>query len=441
MARHRGKQVSTLYTVWSTLFILSTAVKREAWLRFGENHLWSNFYCILVGPAGIAHKGEAINDAVSILEGFRDYIESPEFAVMKTINIVEDKVSPEALLEGIHPRNKRVLLPGMFRGASGCYLKDSKGNRLKNPATGRDAWYSLTSEAGIVAGEFATLAGQQRYNTGLIDNLLRLYDCDRPFIWRTVKRGRPVALKNLHTTLLAGTTMTGFRSSLSDAVRTDGFLSRSAIVYCPKTPFRRFSRPRIVDEAPSKKELQRRLAWITEHAVGEFDLTPEADKYYEKWYNKWWDDLEEDTQYQGLKSRIHVLVLKIAMLLRIQRYEVGPKLVDKDDIKDAIHLIQRTWFEALPVMKGFEAGDEKPYLGRMEEYLRERGEVTRQKLLRQGHFTTQEAKDGITMLVDEGKVEIHRGEKIYPYPSSDGKEIYRWTGEKWLGYQDVEAEQ
>jgi hypothetical protein len=425
--RHRGKEVTTLFTIWSTLFTLSSAIKREAWLRFGEKRLFTNFYCILVGPAGIAHKTEAIDDATILLEGFTQYIESPEFKFMKAVNIIADKASPESLLEAFDPRQKEP------KGVQGFWFKDKDGKQIINPATGRPMWYGKTSESSIVAHEFATFAGQQKYNTGLTDNLLALYECNRTFTWRTVKR-KKIVLKNLHTTLIAGTTLTSFRNSLSENVRTDGFLSRSAIVYCPKTTGRRFSRPRIVAEAPCDKELQRRLAWIAEHGVGEFDLTPEADAYYDKWYCKWRDDLEDDTQFQGLKSRIHILVLKVALLFRLQRYEGdGPRLVDLQDIKDSIILVKKTWFESLPIMRGFEDTTAKPFIGRMEEYIRTRAEVDRLKLMRQGKFSAAEIREGLTMLCEEGKIEIWKGKESRSYPTTDGKETYRWCGERWLG--------
>ena len=415
--------------MWTSLFTLSSAIKREAWLRFGGKRLFTNFYCILIGPAGIAHKTEAINDALSVLEGFGQFVENPEFKIMKAMNIIADKASPESLLEALHPRNKEP------KGVAGFWFKNAQGERIINTETGRPMWYSKTSEASIVASEFATLAGMERYNATQTVNLLALYDCERPFVWRTVKRGKPVVFKNLHTTLLAGATVESFRSSLSENIKSAGFLSRSVLVYCPSTPTRRFSRPRIVEEGPSDKELQRRLAWITEHVVGEFDLSPEADRYYDKWYNKWWDELESDTQFQGIKSRVHVLVLKVALLLRAQRYEDGPRLVDLQDIKDAIMLIRKTWFDSLPIMRGFEDSNVKPFIGRMEEYIRNRTEVDRLKLMRQGKFSAQEVREGISMLHEEGKVEISRDGEAREYPTSDGKEVYRWCGERWLGSQ------
>lgn len=425
--------MATLFTLWSTLFILSSTVKREAWLRFGDKRLFTNFYCILVGPAGIAHKTEAIDDATIVLEGFHQFIENADFKFMKSLNIVADKASPESLLEALDPRQKEP------RGVQGFWFKDSKGERIINPATQRPMWYGKTAEAIIIAHEFSTFAGQQKYNTGLTDNLLALYECNRSFTWRTVKR-KKIVLRNLHTTLIAGTTLTSFRNSLSENVRTDGFLSRSVIVYCPKTTGRRFSRPRVVAEAPQEKELQRRLAWIAEHSVGEFDLTPEADAYYDKWYCKWRNELEDDTQYQGLKSRMHVLILKVALLLRLQRYESGPKVVDLRDIKEAILIVKKTWFESLPIMRGFEDSTTKPFIGRIEEYIRTRGEVDRLKLQRQGKFSALEIREGLTMLSDEGKIEIWKGTEKKSYPSSDGKERYKWCGERWLGSEDLDDE-
>lgn len=423
--RHRGKEITTLFTVWTTLFVLSSAIKREAWIRFGSKRLWSNFYCVLVGPAGIAHKTEAINDAVELLESFVENIEDEDLKLMKTINIIADKASPEALLEAMHPKNKEP------KGVQGFFFKDSNGDPMIDPKTKRRMWYAKTAEAAIVAHEFATFAGTQKYNTGLTDNLLALYDCDRAFSWRTVKRHK-IELKNLHTTLIAGTTLTSFRSSVSEGTRSDGFLSRTTLVYCPRTDGRRFSRPRTVVGAPDQTELAKRLEWIVRNTIGEYDLSPEASKYYDQWYNKWRDELESDAQYQGLKSRMNILVLKIALLLRAQRYESRDHIIDIQDIKDAIMLIKKTWFEALPMVRGFE-GECKPFIGRLEEYIRSHDNVDRVKLLRHGKFTAAELSEGLSMLAEEGKIEIFLNGAAKSYPSTNTKETYKWCGERWLG--------
>jgi hypothetical protein len=428
--RHRGKEITTLFTIWTTLFILSSTVKREAWIKFGPKRLWANFYCILVGPPGIAHKTEAINDATEILEHFVDFIDDPDFKIMKTINIVADKASPEALLEGMHPKSKEP------KGVQGFYFKDAKGERKIDPKTNRPLWYSKTSEAAIIAHEFATFAGQQKYNTGLMENLLALYDCERPFSWRTVKRKR-VELKYLYTTLIAGTTLTGFRSSLNEGTRSDGFLSRTVLVYCPKTEGRRFARPRTVPSAPTQDELSKRLEWIARNTIGEFDMSPDADEYYNRWYDRWRDELESDSQYQGLKSRVNVLVLKVALLLRVQRYDSRDRIIDLQDVKDAIMIIKKTWFQALPMVRGFE-GDMKPFIGRLEEYIRTRNELERIKLQRHGKFTAAELREGLTMLSEEGKIEILLNGSIRSYPSTNTKEIYKWCGERWLGTEGEE---
>jgi hypothetical protein len=430
--RHRGKEITTLFTIWSTLFILSSTIKREAWVRFGSKRLYTNFYCILVGPPGIAHKTEAINDAVEILETFPEHIKDENFRIMKTINIIADKSSPEALLEALHPRSKEP------KNVQGFWFKNEKGEDIINPATGGRMWYSKTSEAAIVAHEFATFAGLQKYNAGLTDNLLALYDCDRSFSWRTVKRKR-IELKNLHTTLIAGTTLTSFRSSLSEGTRSDGFLSRTVLVYCPRTEGRRFSRPRAVPGAPCKDDLAVRLEWIARNTIGEYDLSPEADKYYDRWYDRWRDELESDSQYQGLKSRINVLVLKVALLLRAARYDSRNRTIDVQDVKDAIMIIKKTWFEALPMIRGFEGDSDKPFIGRLEDYIRRNVEIDRVKLQRQGKFTAVELREGLTMLSDEGKIEIRLDDTVRTYPSSNTREVYKWCGERWLGAKGEEG--
>ena len=422
---HRGKEITTLYTIWAALFALTSAIKREAWMSFGNGRIYTNFYCILIGPAGIAHKTETINDTIDILEDFNAYIRDEQFRFMKYLNIISDKASPEALLEAMNPRNKEP------KGKGGFYFKDKNDAFILNPESGKAKYYAKTAESAITASEFSTLAGMQRYNAGLIDNLLALYDCSKPFKWYTVKR-RKVELKLLHTTMLAGTTLTSFRNSVSETTRTDGFLSRSILVNCPKTVGRRFSRPRVVQGAPSIEELKKRLAWIAEHTVGEFDLSPEADAYYDTWYNRWREELENDTKYQGVQSRMAVNVLKLALLIHAQGYNRGPNVIELQDVKDAIKILRRTWFEAQPILHGFE-DNTSPSLGRLEDWIREHGTTTRLDVLRRGKFSAAELQEGLTYLIDEGKVSVYSGDVQKGYPSKNGSEEYRWCGERWIG--------
>jgi hypothetical protein len=188
-----------------------------------------------------------------------------------------------------------------------------------------------------------------------------------------------------------------------------------------------------VPGAPNEEELCKRLEWISEHAIGEYDLSKEANRFYDRWYNRWCDEIESDMQYQGLKSRFSVMVLKLALLLRVQRYDSRDRIIDTQDIKDAILLLKKTWFEALPMVRGLDNNDEKPFIGRLEEYIRLRSEVDRIKLQRQGKFTAAELREGLAMLADEGKIEIYLDNQSKAYPSSNTKEKYRWCGERWLG--------
>ncbi len=435
--RHRGREIPTLFTIWSTLFVLSSALKREVWLRFGEKPLYTNFYCILVGPPGIAHTTEAIDDALAILEGFRSHIENVEFAFMKTLNLVLDKSAPQDLLQALSPRSKRSMLPEPYKGTDGFYFKDKEGNLLLNPHTAAPMRYSLTAEAAIVSHEFSTLVCPGRDSTGMTDTLLALYDPQRPLAFKAKRK--EVVLERLHTTLLAGTTLAELRRVLSSSKRADSFLSSTIIVLCPTSPGRRFSRPRIVPGAPSEEELQRRLAWIVEHSVGQFDLSEEADAYYDQQYREWRDALEEDARYQALKGNFYILVLKVALLLRAQRYETGPKLVDIQDIKDAQRIVEATWKALEPIMRDFDGERAKSQLARLQKFIRSRGEVTRLVLLRNGHFKCRQLNEALAMLIAEGKIAVHGREGERSSPSAGTRETYTWIGERSLDAHETSA--
>ena len=127
-----------------------------------------------------------------------------------------------------------------------------------------------------------------------------------------------------------------------------------------------------------------------------------------------------------------ILVLKVALLLRAQRYDKTNNIIDLQDVKDAIILIKRTWFDALPITRGIN-NNEDPFIGRLEGYIRGKGEVDRTKLMRQGHFTASELREGLSVLVDEGKIQVFLGKEVKSYPGTNSKEVYKWCGERWLG--------
>lgn len=416
----RGSEVPTLYGIWTSLFVLSAALKREAWLKFGRGRLFTNYYTLIVGPPAMK-KGQALDDALDMMFGFQEFVQDEQLRKMKTIFSLQDKMTPEFLFEAMSPRKRGRKLPPFI-------LKNPDGTEMRAP-NGKKIVYRATSELMIFLHEMAVTAGRRKYNEGLIEDLLTLYDPRDYFEWSTVKRGT-VPLRDMHTTFCALTTPKGFRDSIPEVATSDGFLSRCIVVYQAHSP-RRFRRPVEDPSLPSFRELKKRLAWIAERAIGEYDLSPEADAYFERWYERFKDRQETDYTYNGVFCRLFSLLLKVALLIYLQRYDRDPdsNLVTLQDIKDADRLIMGTVRQSAKLLGHLTNGEKTDTSMRLEEFLKRHKKITRSALLKNLHIRALDVNEALDQLVQEGSLKVSLGGKTQPAPSRNGEETYEWIEE------------
>ena len=419
----RGMEVPTLFVIWSALYAISTLVKREVWFDWFPSKLYTNFYTMIVGPAGIVKKNTAIDLAAAMLSRTEDYILDAQMKEIKRLTLVRDKSTPEALLQSLDPSRR----PGQD-----FQLSDASGNPMTDK-NGAPIMYYKTSEMGIMAHELAAMIGKQQYQTGFIENLLTLYDTHDVFYWDTVKRGR-VKLRNMHTTFIGATTPDGFKGSIPTVARGDGFLARCIVVY-QSTTMRRFHRPRHVPGAPTIEDLSKRLAWIGETSMGGYDFSPEADAAFALWYEDFKDMLDKDIAYQGMRSRLDVLLRKVALLIRLQRYDATDRVISLQDFEDARRLVMHTTHESFPLLRSITVGDDPQLVNitKIEDYIRRRVRVSRKDMMQHGHMRADELSVCVDTLVGEGKVAVYR--KRHPNDdeatlvnstSRDSSEIYVW---------------
>jgi len=411
----RGMEVPTLYTIWSGLFLLSTCVKREAYVKWYPNNMFGNIYAILAGPAG-GRKSTTIDDiGMPIIKRMQKYIENENIRKMKTINIVKDKMTPESLLNS--------MLPSEKEGVQSFSFKDPAGNVIINPKTNKPLRYKATSEAGIVLSEMASSIGKRSYTEGFIEVLLDLYNPRDTWDWTTIARGKK-QLQRTYLSMLAATTPTGFKNSIPAAALGDGFLSRCILVYQPCNN-RRFSIPREVKNGPTMDELSKRLAWICEQSLGEYSLSGEAFAEYDRWYHMFRDHLEANPAEQGFRSRLNINVLKVAFLLRLNRYTVDDKIISKQDIRDAIQLLNYTYARSAELILDLTSADFKDDSRKIMNVLRKYKAVTRTDMLRKTHIPAKDLNSVIDYMAQDGALTISLDGNVRTYPTSNGNEIYK----------------
>lgn len=398
---------------------MSSAIKREAWLQWSPKKLFTNQYIIIIGPAGIVKKTTAVvGVGLPVLRSFQKDLKDPQFAMMKDVKIVKDKVTPEAMLNSIVPENKD--------GADVPLVDEKTGKVLRNKE-GNPVIYRKTSEVALVVSELSSMLSKRSYADGMTQILLDLYDCHDDWEWATLTRGTKI-LKNCHTTMLAGTTIDGLRDSIPAAATGDGFLSRVIPVFISETK-REYPFPFISPAAPSQAEMGKRLAWIVENTQGEMKLDDEAMEEYVKWYHWFKSYLREHQELAGILSRMDVNVLKTALLMRAQRYDAEGPWITKRDFLDAVCLIDKT-YRSLPfLLSQTDPNALVALCGRLEIYIRKRGTVTRGRLLSAMRSPSELIDLAISEIAGQGKIAVIRDGQSMAHSNGSVGEQYAWMKE------------
>ena len=173
----RGFETPTLSVVWSALYVLASAVKREAWIRWVPRPLYPNLYMLVIGPAGRVKKTTAVVEiGLPILEGFQKYVRDVNISRMKNIVVLKDKATPEAMLDAMLPENR----PG-----DDHYIVKSNGEFVTD-RNGKAVVYRKTSETSIVISELSTFLTKRSYGEGTLQLLIDLYDARESWEWRTM---------------------------------------------------------------------------------------------------------------------------------------------------------------------------------------------------------------------------------------------------------------
>lgn len=399
---------------------MSSALKREAWVKWSPKRLFTNQYIIIIGPAGIVKKTTAvIGVGLPVLRSFRAFIKDRQLSMMKDVKIVKDKVTPEAMINSIVPENKDgVDFP--LVDSDGTVLRNEKNETIK---------YKRTSEVALIVSELSTMISKSSYSEGMVQILLDLYDCHDDWDWSSMGRGT-LTLRNLHTTLLAGTTIEGLRNSIPAAAIGDGFLSRVIPVFVSET-LREYPHPFVPEKGPNATDIAKALAFVVENTQGEFVLDDEAEEEYCRWY-AWFAEYKRDNPgIAGILSRMDVNVLKTALLMRAQRYEAIGNVITKADFLDAVCLIDKT-YRSLPFLLGQTGEDDLMAIaGRVQVYMMKRKTVTRPKLLSAMRIGNSDLINmALNELISQGRISVTLDGTTRARASGFSKEQYFWIGDK-----------
>lgn len=411
----RGTEVPTLYTIWSALVAISAVVKREAWISWHPDPLFTNLYVILVGTAGLTKKTTAMSFLTKQMKNLQKYIKDPVRRKTKKIRIIKNKMTPESIIEEMNHGQKEERITD----DDGKLLKDDNGNPLK---------YYNHAETLMMLPELAVSVNKKQYAETMISNLLDMYDPHDTWEYTRATQEK-IILKNLHTNFIGATTPDGFASTIPSEATGDGFISRCVIVYQEMSE-REFRQPRKVEGAPTEEELTKRLAWIAENAYGEYDFSPEAGEYLDKWYHAHKMRLKSDPEIRSIRSRMDIIIMKVAALLKMQSYSTN-RIITLQDVQDAENLLDIT-YKYVPGLLGRisnRSGTFQNLLTRIGKYVKSRGTVSRKEMMQGMKIQASDLNPALEWLMETGEIRAWLGREVCDKPVNKSSQKYEYIGD------------
>ena len=397
----RGSEAPTLFLTWGALWTLSSVLSRDAWFRWYPEPLWPNLYVIYVAPPGLCKKSVPMSVGTKLLRDLWEYMPDAAEAYKKSFRFITNKATPDAVNLLLKPERK-VFFPG-----DGHALKISRGSRIT-----------------VAVSELATFLGKQQYNTGLVNTITDLYDCKDSDSHITVGRGQE-PVKDVYVTFAGAITPMGLEKSIPEEAMGGGLMSRSVIVY-QDIPTKVVPVPQAIAGYPVVQDLLPKLAWIATNAKGEYTLSTEALGAYETWYRAWKRKLSENFDaHREDESRKDVIMLKLAMLYRVQEYRPGREIT-LENFRSAQRLFEYTLARSPEATESLGASDYTRALQRVKNRITIHGGITRQELQR---GMSKYVDSGLlTRVVDDltiqGYIRITLNGVNYDRSQNSGREYY-----------------
>jgi len=319
-----GWEITNFYVFWSAIAGLSSLASRDVHLKSAMD-LYPNFYVIIVGPPGLAHKSTAMKLWSGAEKQMWDHV-SPHIAERKNVPMIRSKATPEFLF-----------------------------TQMKNRELEHDSGKESDAILKVRVSELDNFLSRASYNSTLISKLTDFYDCSDYDTDGVLGRnnGKLVEIRNIYASLFGCTTPTALKDTLPEEAFGGGFMSRATIVNQTVDDLKRIvDWPFYPEDAPDKEELGHRLAWIATYKNGQYTLTSEAMNLYRRWYAEVHHKIVEKVKKgdgDDRDNRLTTQALKLATLLSYQRYELERR-VTWQDMASAINILDYTLEKATSVL-------------------------------------------------------------------------------------------
>lgn len=290
-----GMETAIAYDFMGGLWVLSSVVGRNIVIPRPASHVWLNLFVILSAESGITRKSTAVRFATKMLHA----------TCNKSVNIIQDKLSPGALQHRMAQSSRRIK----------------------------------RAHVALSFSELAAALGRGAGISGMPALLTDMYDCPDLHEGGGTK-GEIYNIRNVYLTFLSASTPSWLRRAVNPDIIEGGFTSRCMFVRSEK-PKRLIawgcnmtqSERRVLTEQVETDLMQARRSTVLH-----LDLTESAHGIFSKWYLA--RRSHSDPFRASFASREADHVLKIAGLLAISRDRRSPNIT-AHDVQNAIVIV--TW--------------------------------------------------------------------------------------------------
>lgn len=266
----------TSFWRWSSYAAVAAVLRDNCFRKQGESKLCPNIYVLSLASSAVYRKGEPVKLAEKLVK-----------AVNNT-KIIAGRASIQAVLEEL-ARTETDKETGKILDGGACFL----------------SYPELA--AGIVEDPAA------------VGILTDIYEHKTEYKSILIGRGRQV-IKNICVTMFAASNEDLLRSVYDTRAVFGGLLGRTFLIkpdeFRPANSL--FGEG---DKSDELKDLVEDLKKISE-LNGHFEITREAEKAYDDWYKPFRKNQEKVADRSGITGRLHTGILKVAMLIAAQRYEL-----------------------------------------------------------------------------------------------------------------------
>lgn len=365
------------FWTWSGIFTLAAAMQRKIWLPFGMENLYPNLYVMLVAPPGVCRKGAAISLAKRLLMEVR-------------VPVAADSSSKRALTKELAASGEVGMFEWEGKPRQQCALA-------------------------VISKELSSLLAVDP--KGMIEVLTDLYDSHDTWEYKTSDKGKDQIYGTCINCFLA-TTPGWLSENLPEVAIGGGFASRLAII-SSATKYKRVTIP-----PPPSNELYKALIHdlnIIAHLKGPFRWTKEGYQRFDQWYQNLDTEIGKitDSRLLSFMERIHIMVLKTAMCLRVS-YS-NDLILPRPDVDGAINMLKEVVKGAGEALGGQGKAIDSGDVYRILQHIKLRKKVTLQRLL-QENYRDVGSKSKLNEILEtiEGMGHIRR---IYD-ATGDGCTIY-----------------